>query len=588
MKQPRFYQTEAKEAVIHRIRENSKKGVSSRILVDAAAGAGKTIMMAIIARHVHERGGRVLQIARQPILAEQTYREFYDFGVPSGMYAAKFNKRQVYQVTVGTEGTIVNGLADFNKPVDLLLIDESHQVDIENEDTQFMRIINHLDGVAKKAGRLMHIVGVTGSPFRGTAHLTTFDFWQDVVYDIGVDRLTEMGFLSVPIYGFPDADDDALDFSSVNTRSGSWEFSEKELDEIAMSDAGKKKLVRILMQIIEKTKDRNQRIVFASTKRHAREIRRILIALGIDKSKIGLVTDDSSESEKDRVIKLSKEGKLDWLINVSVLTTGFNSPLIDVVVYLRPIGSLVLLIQSMGRGARLLEDWMKEAGFHKENYLVLDYAGVFDRLGHLLDDPLTGAALAEKGRKSGKTKLCQRKGCGCENGIGARRCIAKDPSEPDGRCSFFWVSQTCPDCKTENDIAASECRNPKCKRELRDPNKELLHSPYSDDQLVEVKSWEITPAENGNGIMVKFNLKDEPEHGNPVVFYPTDSEGARRITMKQFIEVYCRNPRWHPEFKAQLNPRGIMKLKQALTMPSHISYRINGQNKFVIGRRRFS
>ena len=80
-----------------------------------------------------------------------------------------------------------------------------HQVDIENEDTQFMRIINHLDGVAKKAGRLMHIVGVTGSPFRGTAHLTTFDFWDEVVYDIGVDRLTEMGFLSVPVYGFPDA-----------------------------------------------------------------------------------------------------------------------------------------------------------------------------------------------------------------------------------------------------------------------------------------------------------------------------------------------------------------------------------------------
>ena len=55
MKQPRFYQTEAKEAVIHRIRENSKKGVASRILVDAAAGAGKTIMMAIIAQHVHGR-----------------------------------------------------------------------------------------------------------------------------------------------------------------------------------------------------------------------------------------------------------------------------------------------------------------------------------------------------------------------------------------------------------------------------------------------------------------------------------------------------------------------------------------------------
>ena len=587
MKQPRFYQTEAKEAVIHRIKENAAKGVASRILVDAAAGAGKTIMMALIAQHVHQRGGRVLQIARQPILAEQTYREFYDFGVPAAMYAAKFNKRQVAQITVGTEGTIVNGLEDFNKPVDLLLIDESHQVDIENEDTQFMRIISHLDSVARRAGRLMHIVGVTGSPFRGTAHLTTFDFWHEVCYDIGVDRLTEMGFLSVPVYGFPDSDEASLDFSGVDTRSGSWEFSEKDLDEIAMSDDGKKKLARILMQVIEKTRDRNQRIVFASTKRHAREIRRILIALGIDKARIGLVTDDSSEAEKDRVIKASKEGRLDWLINVSVLTTGFNSPLIDVVVYLRPIGSLVLLIQSMGRGARLLEQWMTDAGHSKENYLVLDYAGVFDRLGHLLDDPTTGAALVERDRKVGKTKLCQKQGCGCENSISARRCMAKDPSEPDGRCSHFWTSQICPGCGFENDIAAVECRNPSCRRELRDPNKELLHTPYSDEQLVEVSSWEITPSENGNGIMVKFFLREEPQHGHPFVFYPTDSDGAKRITMKQFVEVYCRNPRWQAEFKAQLNPKGIMKLKQALTMPSHIAYRISG-NKFVIGRRKFA
>lgn len=588
MKQPRPYQQEAISSTIEEIKKYAKQGKPAHLIIDAGPGAGKTLLMAFLAKHVFERGGRVVQLARQPILAKQNYDEMYECGIPAALYAAKYNRRQVAQVTVTTEGTIANALHDMTKPVDLLLLDECHMLNPEDKDTQMNAIIRHLDDVTTKAGRKMHVIGLTGSPFRGVTPLTGFDFWHDTVFNIGTDKLTELGYLSVPVFGFADADDDTLDFSGVETRSGSWEFSEKDLDEIAMSDAGKKKLVNILMQVIEKTKDRNQRIVFASTKRHAREIRRILIALGIDKSKIGLVTDDSSEAEKDRVIKLSKEGKLDWLINVSVLTTGFNSPLIDVVVYLRPIGSLVLLIQSMGRGARLLEEWMKDAGFHKENYLVLDYAGVFDRLGHLLDDPLTGAALAEQGRKSGKTKLCKRKGCGCENGIGARRCIAKNPSEPDGRCSFFWVSQVCPDCKTENDIAAAECRNPQCKRELRDPNKELLHSPYSDDQLVEVKSWEITPAENGNGIMVKFNLKDEPEHGNPIVFYPTDSDGAKRITMKQFIEVYCRNPRWHPEFKAQLNPRGIMKLKQALTMPSHISYRINGENKFVIGRRRFA
>lgn len=588
MKQPRKYQADAISAAVEEIKKYATQKKAAHLVIDAGPGAGKTLLMAFLAKHVFDRGGRVVQIARQPILAKQNYDEMYECGIPAAMYSAKFGRKHVAQVTVASEGTIVNGLEDFNKPVDLLLIDECHMVSPEDEDTQFTKIINHLNAVAEKAGRKMHIIGLTGSPFRGVTPLTNFDFWHDTVYNIGTDKLTEMGFLSVPVYGFPDADDESLDFSGLNTRSGSWEFSEKELDEIAMSDEGKKKLTRILMQIIDKTKDRNQRIVFASTKRHAREIRRILIALGIDKNKIGLVTDDSSEAEKDRVIKASKEGKLDWLINVSVLTTGFNSPLIDVVVYLRPIGSLVLLIQSMGRGARLLEDWMKEQGYIKDNYLVLDYAGVFDRLGHLLDDPTTGAALADRDRKAGKTKNCQKPSCGCENSISARRCIAKNPDEPDGRCAYFWTSQVCPDCGFENDIAAAECRNPECKRELRDPNKELLHTPYSDDQLVEVSSWEISPAENGTGIMVKFNLKNEPEHGNPFVFYPTDSDGAKRIIMKQFVEVYCRNPRWQTEFKAQLNPKGIMNLKQALTMPSHISYRINGKNKFVIGRRKFS
>ena len=368
----------------------------------------------------------------------------------------------------------------------------------------------------------------------------------------------------------------------MDTRSGSWEFSEKELDEIAMSDAGKKKLVRILMQIIEKTKDRNQRIVFASTKRHAREIRRILIALGIDKSKIGLVTDDSSEAEKDRVIMLSKQGKLDWLINVSVLTTGFNSPLIDVVVYLRPIGSLVLLIQSMGRGARLLEDWMKEAGFHKDNYLVLDYAGVFDRLGHLLDDPTTGEALAQRDKSRGEDKPCPR--CHEMNSKAARRCRGKDEYEPDKRCSFFWTSQTCPDCQTENDIAATECRNPSCRRELRDSNKALLHHPYSDDEMVGVKKMDVLNTKGG-ALMVRFTL--DGDERQPYLIFPMGGELSRRILKKEFVDVYVQ-PGWRGRVASMKTAEQIVKMAGAFMTPKAIAYRINGNNKYVVGRRKFS
>ncbi len=582
MKQPRPYQQEAINSTIEEIKKYASQGKSAHLIIDAGPGAGKTLLMAFLAKHVFERGGRVVQLARQPILAKQNYDEMYECGIPAALYAAKFNRRQVAQVTVATEGTIANSLHDMNKPVDLLLLDECHTLSPDDEDTQMNTIIRHLDDVTTKAGRKMHVVGLTGSPFRGVTPLTSFDFWHDTVFNIGTDKLTELGYLSVPVFGFADADDDALDFSGVNTRSGSWEFSEKELDEIAMSDAGKKKLVRILMQVIEKTKDRNQRIVFASTKRHAREIRRILIALGIDKSKIGLVTDDSSESEKDRVIMLSKQGKLDWLINVSVLTTGFNSPLIDVVVYLRPIGSLVLLIQSMGRGARLLEDWMKEAGFHKENYLVLDYAGVFDRLGHLLDDPTTGEALAQRDKSRGEDKPCPR--CHEMNSKAARRCRGKDESEPDKRCGFFWTSQTCPDCQTENDIAATECRNPSCRRELRDSNKALLHHPYSDEEMVGVKKMDVLNTKGG-ALMVRFTL--DGDERQPYLIFPMGGELSRRILKKEFVDVYVQ-PGWRGRVASMKTAEQIVKMAGAFMTPKAIAYRINGNNKYVVGRRKFA
>ena len=582
MKQPRPYQQEAISSTIEEIKKYAKQGKSAHLIIDAGPGAGKTLLMAFLAKHVFERGGRVVQLARQPILAKQNYDEMYECGIPAALYAAKYNRRQVAQVTVTTEGTIANALHDMNKPVDLLLLDECHMLNPEDDDTQMNAIIRHLDEVTSKSGRKMHVIGLTGSPFRGVTPLTSFDFWHDTVFNIGTDKLTDLGYLSVPVFGFADADDDALDFSGVDTRSGSWEFSEKDLDEIAMSDAGKKKLVNILMQVIEKTKDRNQRIVFASTKRHAREIRRILIALGIDKSKIGLVTDDSSEAEKDRVIKLSKEGKLDWLINVSVLTTGFNSPLIDVVVYLRPIGSLVLLIQSMGRGARLLEEWMKEAGFHKENYLVLDYAGVFDRLGHLLDDPTTGEALAQRDKSLGQDKPCPR--CQEMNSKAARRCRAKDESEPDKRCGFFWTSQICPDCQTENDIAATECRNPSCRRELRDSNKALLHHPYSDEEMVGVKKMDVLNTKGG-ALMVRFTLDGDDRQ--PYLIFPMGGELSKRILKKEFVDVYVQ-PGWRGRVASMSTAEQIVKMAGAFMTPKAIAYRINGNSKYVVGRRKFA
>ncbi|MGL4757035.1 MAG: DEAD/DEAH box helicase, partial [Aeromonadaceae bacterium] len=427
--------------------------------------------------------------------------------------------------------------------------------------------------------------GMTGSPFRNIDSIIGSGFWDKTIYSIGIEKATEEGFLTPPVYGYPDEDDETLDFSSIDTKSGSWEFDEKALDEIVMSGAGKERLVRILTEVKIKTADRNQVIIFASTKRHAAEVKRVLLALGEQDGMIGLVTDDTPERERDAAIDKSKAGELRWLINVSCLTTGFDSPLIDTVLFLRPVGSLTLLVQCLGRAARLLKDWMVERGYVKPNYLVLDYAGVFDRLGHLLDSPIINdAELARSKEKDETIQYCPA--CHEENGLKARRCRGKSSSEPDGRCGhFFGKSIECPKCMTQNDVTAQVCRS--CSHELIDPNRKLLNKAYTDDEMRRVVGMTLSPSKNG-ALKVTYELEHEPEHGHPYeLFFGLHKEGSTRIFVVKFVNVHIKSWGWRPKVLGMSTAEQICMMKDAFKAPTHIAYRINDKQQFVIGRRWF-
>lgn len=588
-KKPRYYQTEAVESVFSAIREAASSGKAANLIVDAGPGSGKTMMIAMLSEHVSKKGGSVLVISRQPILCKQSYDELWEFGVPASLYAAKFNSRQVTgAVVVGTEGTIVNALdTDFKrKRFDLICIDEAHMLDFDSDSSQYMRIINHFKRNAETIGskRKLQIIGLTGSPYRNIDSIIG-SFWDRIVYNIGIEKLTDEGYLTPPVYGYPDEDDETLDFSSIDTKSGSWEFDEKALDEIVMSGAGKERLVRILTEVKIKTADRNQIIIFASTKRHAAEVKRVLLALGEKESMIGLVTDDTPEKERDDAIDKSKAGELRWLINVSCLTTGFDSPLIDTVLFLRPVGSLTLLVQCLGRAARLLKDWMIEKGYTKPNYLVLDYAGVFDRLGHLLDSPIINdAELARSKEKDDAIQYCLV--CHEENGLKARRCRGKSASEPDGRCGhFFGKFIECPKCMTQNDVTAQVCRS--CSHELIDPNRKLLNKAYTDDEMRRVVGMTLSPSKNG-ALRVTYELENEPEHGHPYeLFFGLHKEGSKRIFEVKFVNVHIKSWGWRPKVLGMSTAEQICMMKDAFKAPTHIAYRINDKQQFVIGRRWF-
>ena len=76
---------------------------------------------------------------------------------------------------------------------------------------------------------------------------------------------------------------------------------------------------------------------------------------------------DTPGKERDQLIESFKQQKIKYLVNVSVLTTGFDAPHVDLIAILRPTESVSLYQQIVGRGLRLAPE--------KEDCLVIDFAG---------------------------------------------------------------------------------------------------------------------------------------------------------------------------------------------------------------------
>jgi len=109
-----------------------------------------------------------------------------------------------------------------------------------------------------------------------------------------------------------------------------------------------------------------------------------------------MVFGDTPDSERDRVLADFKMGNLKYLVNVNVLTMGFDAPNIDCVAMVRPTLSPGLYYQMVGRGFRLNPG--------KENCLVLDFGGNVMRHGPV--DAIRIGTSSEHGHGEAPVKQC--------------------------------------------------------------------------------------------------------------------------------------------------------------------------------------
>lgn len=584
--------------------------------VTASVGSGKSLMIAMIAKRFQEMGYSGMILSRQGEIVEQDAEELWSLGVRNSLFSASLGRKSsTYPIICGSEGTVVNALFDKKDESGnviakgalsdfcprFLLIDENHMVndiDVVNDgDTQYAVIINELMKRCKdKHGHELRIIGYTGSPFRGTTSIKGA-FWKKEIINIDTKYMVENGFLVPTIFGLHDVDSLHYDLSDFHGSDvdGTQDFTTEQLKQMQKEILEQGTLTqKIMLKVMELTKNRNGVLITCAGKKHCQEAAKYL-----PEGSYSIVTEDMGPKARRKALKDAYTGRKKFTFQIAALTTGVNIPLWDTSVILRKIMSLTLLVQLLGRGMRLLKKDQIDAGYHKEDHLVLDFSGTMFELGQLYEDPILEEAEAQRSKRSGEQVPCHA--CGTMNSPYARRCIGKDPLSPDGRCEEFFSYIRCgfdkhgirifdDGCGTKNDPTARYCRH--CDHVLRDPNAALNERAYTDNEWTEVKDFKIELTKDEKGVVYRYFITKEngKEGWANEVFYPF---GRQEKYLKNQFKIkgllnHVSDRNLIDNLMNCHSAKAFMAFTGLIRAPKRITHRFNDKGHDIIHRKDFT
>ncbi len=459
--QLRPYQQDAVTSTIQHFRKSCAPAV-----IVLPTGAGKSLVISELGRIAR---GRVLVLAHVRELVEQNHAKYESYGLKASIFSAGLGQKEaIEQVVFGSVQSVVRNLEAFSDSnFTLLIIDECHRVSLE-KDSSYHKVIRHLQSHNPN----LRILGLTATPYRlelgwlyqyhckGAVRTEEERLFQDCIFELPLSHMIRENFLTPAT--LLDAPVAFYDFSRL-PRDSFGRYRETDLNQLLQGKG--RATAQIIRQVIAEAETRQGVMIFAATTDHAREIISYL-----PQNEAALILGDTPGAEREKLISEFKDKQLKYLVNVAVLTTGFDAPHVDLIAILRPTESVSLYQQIVGRGLRLSPD--------KEDCLVMDFAGNhFD-----LFSPEIGSARPDS-RSVPVTIPCPA--CGFDNQFWGlvdndgdlvehygRRCQGFE--EYDGkrvRCDFRYRFKECDQCQAENDIAARKCHD--CGKALVDPDKKL-------------------------------------------------------------------------------------------------------------------
>jgi DNA repair protein RadD len=354
--QLRPYQQKAVDLLYNYFQHNAGNPV-----LEAPTGAGKSVIQASFIKSAvdHFPQTRVIALTHVRELIQQNAMALHraypggDIGIHSASLGARDTRRQIIFGGIQSVARRVNELGYF----DLAFIDECHLVPHKNAG-QYRETLDRLRLFNPK----LKVIGFTATPYRlGGGLLTEGDdrLFTDLISaesaGMSIGDLLDMGYLA-PLTTAPVATH--LSTEGVGTSKGDYVAS--QLERAVTADGATE---RACDEVIRFGHDRKGWLLFATTVAHGERIEAYLREAGVS---IRLITGTTPDGVRSQIIDQYKRGDIRALVNVGVLTTGFDAPHTDLLAFLRPTKSPVLYQQMAGRGMRTATG--------KTDCLVLDFA----------------------------------------------------------------------------------------------------------------------------------------------------------------------------------------------------------------------
>lgn len=349
----RHYQEESIRLGVEYLLSDSK--LNSIIILPT--GSGKSVVIANLLAPL-EHNTVVLQPSKE--ILEQNFAKYTSYGYEASIYSASAGEKNIGKVTFCTIGSIINKKHLF-KNTKYFLIDECHLV---NPDEGMYQELLRTFPTAK-------VLGLTATPYRltQTAEGPQLNFitrtspriFDNVIYYVQNNILFDAGYLAkLEYYTF-----NVVDRSKLEVNGSGTDFTKQSLYRYYKSIDMPSKIAKYAFQILSK---KPNLLIFCSLLEEA---------VAVSKKIPGSVVLDSNTKpkERERILYQFKKGIIKCLINVGILTTGFDYPALEAVLMARSTMSLSLYYQIVGRAMRIFPT--------KQNAWICDLGGNIDFFGKI-------------------------------------------------------------------------------------------------------------------------------------------------------------------------------------------------------------